>query len=129
MKKDKGRLNANHFRTHKDSSWLRTCFWAVGLKLSDSCRGHTTHSRDHRNNYPRSISCPPYINGEKVGKNFPVFHKDWRYSQTDRTSRGGYLNDSCREQRGAYCFPISQDKKSQNCKSIYEIEKNNLPSA
>ena len=30
-KKDKGRLNADHFRPHKDSSWLRTCFWAVGI--------------------------------------------------------------------------------------------------
>ena len=30
-KKDKGRLNTDHFRPHKDSSWLRTCFWAVGI--------------------------------------------------------------------------------------------------
>ena len=30
-KKDKGRLNADHFRPHKDSSSLRTCFWAFGI--------------------------------------------------------------------------------------------------
>ena len=77
-------------------------FIADGLKLIDSCRGHTKHSRDQRNNYPHSIYCPSYINGEEVGINLPVFQKDWRYSQTDRTSRVDYLLDSCRKKRGAH---------------------------
>ena len=32
----------------------------------------------------------------------------------------------CAENSAVHTAPISQDKKSQNCKSIYEIEKINL---